>query len=174
MKLKSIWWKAVITYFEYFPCGTDENHENILVRITVARAGIRTGHLSNTTQALISWTNLVQPRFEAGTFRIQVCLFLSSFLSFPVASVQVCHTNSLLTFRRNPPPPPPPDLWEEGSSGWMSFWSLSIIWYSKEHNASETGSVSVLRWKGGRHVGPLLRANEWSSNWAQLLTELSE
>jgi hypothetical protein len=28
------------------------------------------------------------------------------------------------------------------------FWTLSIVWYveTKDHNVSETGSVSVLRW----------------------------
>jgi hypothetical protein len=30
-------------------------------------------------------------------------------------------------------------------SGLMSLWILSIIWYSKEHNISESGSVSFLR-----------------------------
>jgi hypothetical protein len=27
----------------------------------------------------------------------------------------------------------------------LGFWTFSIVWYSREHNASETGSVSVLR-----------------------------
>jgi hypothetical protein len=35
---------------------------------------------------------------------------------------------------------------------WLSFWSLYIVQYSKEHNVSETGSVSVHMWKGGEHV----------------------
>jgi hypothetical protein len=30
-------------------------------------------------------------------------------------------------------------------SGLMGFWTLFIIGYSKEHNFSDTGSVSVLR-----------------------------
>jgi hypothetical protein len=30
-------------------------------------------------------------------------------------------------------------------SGLLGPWTLSIIQYSKEHNVSETGSVSVLR-----------------------------
>jgi hypothetical protein len=35
----------------------------------------------------------------------------------------------------------------------LGFWTSSIVWYSKstrEHNVSETGSVSLLRW--GRHT----------------------
>jgi hypothetical protein len=27
----------------------------------------------------------------------------------------------------------------------LGFWTFSIIWYSREHDVSETGSVSVLR-----------------------------
>jgi hypothetical protein len=27
----------------------------------------------------------------------------------------------------------------------LVFWTLSIVWYSKEHNILETGSVSILR-----------------------------
>jgi hypothetical protein len=51
------------------------------------------------------------------------------------------------------------------------FWTLSIIWYvevlQKDHNVSETGSVSVLRWMGkGRptQLGPSERAslNHWT------------
>jgi hypothetical protein len=26
----------------------------------------------------------------------------------------------------------------------LGFWTFSIIWYSREHDVSETGSVSVL------------------------------
>jgi hypothetical protein len=33
----------------------------------------------------------------------------------------------------------------ENDSALMGFWTLSIVRYSKEHNVSETGSVSVLR-----------------------------
>jgi hypothetical protein len=43
-------------------------------------------------------------------------------------------------------------------SGLLGFWTLSIVRYSKkpeEHNVSETGSVSVLRWGGRIHsTGP--------------------
>jgi hypothetical protein len=28
-------------------------------------------------------------------------------------------------------------------SGLLGFWTLSIVWYSKEHNVPKTGSVSV-------------------------------
>jgi hypothetical protein len=41
----------------------------------------------------------------------------------------------------------------------LSYWTLSIIWYSKEQNISETGYVSIHRWKGGRYLGPTERAN---------------
>jgi hypothetical protein len=48
----------------------------------------------------------------------------------------------------------------------LSFWTLSIVQYSKkirEHNVSETGSVSVLRSREGERtpsqLGPLERAN---------------
>jgi hypothetical protein len=27
----------------------------------------------------------------------------------------------------------------------LGFWAFSIVWYSREHDVSETGSVSVLR-----------------------------
>jgi hypothetical protein len=27
----------------------------------------------------------------------------------------------------------------------LGFWTLFIIWYSRKHNVSETGSVSILR-----------------------------
>jgi hypothetical protein len=30
------------------------------------------------------------------------------------------------------------------------FWTFSIVWYSGKHDVSETGSVSVLRWRWGR------------------------
>jgi hypothetical protein len=36
-------------------------------------------------------------------------------------------------------------------SGLVGFLTLSIVRFSKEHNVSETGSVSVLRWGVGRH-----------------------
>jgi hypothetical protein len=43
------------------------------------------------------------------------------------------------------------------------FWTFSIVRYSKKHDVSETGSVSVLRWRWGRRqptqVGHLERAN---------------
>jgi hypothetical protein len=32
----------------------------------------------------------------------------------------------------------------------LGFWAFSIVWYSREHDVSETGSVSVLRWRWGR------------------------
>jgi hypothetical protein len=40
---------------------------------------------------------------------------------------------------------PPPFRQKDLKSGLLDFWTLSIIPYSKEHNFSETGSVSVLR-----------------------------
>jgi hypothetical protein len=51
------------------------------------------------------------------------------------------------------------------------FWTLSIVWYGedkkKNHNVSETGFVSVLRWMGQdkpTQLGPLERAslNHWT------------
>jgi hypothetical protein len=30
------------------------------------------------------------------------------------------------------------------------FWTFSIVWYSREHDVSETGSLSVLGWRWGR------------------------
>jgi hypothetical protein len=36
----------------------------------------------------------------------------------------------------------------------LSYWTLFIIWYSKEENVAETGYVSILRRKGGRYLGP--------------------
>jgi hypothetical protein len=36
--------------------------------------------------------------------------------------------------------------------GLLSFWTVSNVRYSKEHNVSETGSVFDLRWKGGRYI----------------------
>jgi hypothetical protein len=45
----------------------------------------------------------------------------------------------------------------------LGFWTFSIVWYSREHDVSETGSVSVLRWRwGGKtrtQLSPLERAN---------------
>jgi hypothetical protein len=38
------------------------------------------------------------------------------------------------------------------SSGLLGFWTLSIARYCKEHNVSETGSLSVPWWEGGRHL----------------------
>jgi hypothetical protein len=35
--------------------------------------------------------------------------------------------------------------------GLMGFWTLSIVWYSKEHNVLENVSVSVLRLGSGKH-----------------------
>jgi hypothetical protein len=32
----------------------------------------------------------------------------------------------------------------------LGFWTFSIVWYSREHDVSETGSVSVLRRRWGR------------------------
>jgi hypothetical protein len=37
-------------------------------------------------------------------------------------------------------------LWTE----LLGFWTFSIVWYSREHDVSETGSVSVLSWRCGR------------------------
>jgi hypothetical protein len=34
----------------------------------------------------------------------------------------------------------------------LRFWASSIVRYSKEHNVSKTGFVSVLRWKGERNL----------------------
>jgi hypothetical protein len=36
--------------------------------------------------------------------------------------------------------------------GLLSFGVFSNIRYSKNHNVSETGSIPVLRLKGGRHI----------------------
>jgi hypothetical protein len=44
---------------------------------------------------------------------------------------------------------------------WITeFLDLPIVWYWKEDIVSETGSISILRWKGGRPtlLGPLERA----------------
>jgi hypothetical protein len=41
------------------------------------------------------------------------------------------------------------DVWH---SGLLFFFTSSIVRYPNEHNVSETGSVSVLRWGGGRHL----------------------
>jgi hypothetical protein len=41
-------------------------------------------------------------------------------------------------------------------------WVVSIVWYCKEHNVSETGSSPALRWKGTEThtlLGPFERAN---------------
>jgi hypothetical protein len=32
----------------------------------------------------------------------------------------------------------------------LGFWTFPIVWYSREHDVSETGSVSFLRWRWGR------------------------
>jgi hypothetical protein len=42
-------------------------------------------------------------------------------------------------------------LWQQCIWGNTKFWALSIIRYCKQCDVSETGSVSVLRWKSGRH-----------------------
>jgi hypothetical protein len=56
-------------------------------------------------------------------------------------------------------------------SEYVGFWTLSIIRYSKEHNFSETGSVSVL---GGCEtftlLGPLERDN--LSHWTDPVSEM--
>jgi hypothetical protein len=44
-------------------------------------------------------------------------------------------------------------------SGLLGFWTLSIVQYSTQHNILETGSVSVLRQRGGGHIGSIERAN---------------
>jgi hypothetical protein len=45
-------------------------------------------------------------------------------------------------------------------SGLLRFWTLSVVRYSKEHNISETGCVSVLRPVGGHILlGSLEKAN---------------
>jgi hypothetical protein len=31
------------------------------------------------------------------------------------------------------------------ASGLLGFWTFSIVWYSREHDVSETGSVFILR-----------------------------
>jgi hypothetical protein len=54
----------------------------------------------------------------------------------------------------------------------MGFCTLSIVRYSKEHkkktyNVSETGSVSVLRWVGGRHLLGWLGKNVFTT-WKSL------
>jgi hypothetical protein len=36
--------------------------------------------------------------------------------------------------------------------GLLGFWSLRMVGKSKEHSLLETGSVSVLRWAGGRYL----------------------
>jgi hypothetical protein len=33
----------------------------------------------------------------------------------------------------------------QSSAELLDFWTFSIVWYSREHDVSETGSVSVLR-----------------------------
>jgi hypothetical protein len=37
----------------------------------------------------------------------------------------------------------------KGYSGLLRFWTLCIVRYSKEHNFTEIGSVSVLSWALG-------------------------
>jgi hypothetical protein len=34
----------------------------------------------------------------------------------------------------------------------LGFWTLSIIWYTKEHSVLEAGSVSALKWQGVTHL----------------------
>jgi hypothetical protein len=48
-------------------------------------------------------------------------------------------------------------------SGLLGFWTLSIVQFSKEHNVSGTGPVSVLRWGAGRHLLCLVRLRELAS-----------
>jgi hypothetical protein len=50
------------------------------------------------------------------------------------------------------------DSYPHFQSGLLGFWTVSIVRYSKEHNVSGTGSVSVLGW-GRALLGPLERAN---------------
>jgi hypothetical protein len=51
----------------------------------------------------------------------------------------------------------------ESHSELVGFWTFPIVWYSREHDVSETGSVSVLRFRWGEktptQLGPLKRAN---------------
>jgi hypothetical protein len=54
-------------------------------------------------------------------------------------------------------------LWEkekEDVLGLRSFWTLFIAQYSEEHNVLETGSVSVVRSGGGRHLRCWIRQKE--------------
>jgi hypothetical protein len=55
----------------------------------------------------------------------------------------------------------------------QSYWACfglypsSCMWKTKDHNVSETGSVSVLRWMGQdepTHLGPLERASPVIAN----------
>jgi hypothetical protein len=48
-------------------------------------------------------------------------------------------------------------------SGLLSVWSLLVVQYSTEHNVSETRSVSVFRWGGGRHLLCWIRCKELTS-----------
>jgi hypothetical protein len=59
--------------------------------------------------------------------------------------------------------------------GLQGFWTLSIVWYSKnthkKHNVSETGSVAVIRWGGGRHLLPWVSRNHSIGPTPHLRTE---
>jgi hypothetical protein len=49
------------------------------------------------------------------------------------------------------------------------FFSFSIVWYSREHDVSETGSVSVLRWRWKRrHLQWLRLALSKGPNWVEV------
>jgi hypothetical protein len=49
------------------------------------------------------------------------------------------------------------------------FWTFSIVWYSRQHDVSKTGSVSVLRWRWGRrHLQWLRLALSKGLNWVGL------
>jgi hypothetical protein len=45
------------------------------------------------------------------------------------------------------------------TQNYWRFWTLSIVWYSKKHNVSETGPVSVLKFGRDTYSVGFLRAN---------------
>jgi hypothetical protein len=52
------------------------------------------------------------------------------------------------------------------------FWTSSIVSYSKEQNVAETGSVSVLKWGGGRHLLCWVLQKELTSyHWTDPISE---
>jgi hypothetical protein len=61
--------------------------------------------------------------------------------------------------------------------GITRFWTLPLVRLSEEHNASETGCVSVLNWKDGWHrlfwvrYKAIVSSNDWGSLF---LTEPSD